>query len=101
MIFMETEDRPELATVLNLLGHVATMQGGLDAARSLYRESLLIAREIGNRRRQALIVWKGTASARGGVEVREHDPDADFDVERIWLSEALHGRSRAGHTVLD
>jgi non-specific serine/threonine protein kinase len=59
-------DRHDLAMALQSLGHLIATQGDLPAARALYRESLLIAREAGNRRRLVLVL--GTIATLAAAE---------------------------------
>jgi DNA-binding CsgD family transcriptional regulator len=73
--------RAGIGSVLNNLGNVATLQGDLDAARSLLTDSLKASREVGDVRRQAF-----TLSAIAGVATLAGDYQLALRLDAIGVA---------------
>jgi non-specific serine/threonine protein kinase len=89
-------DRPALAMALNLLGHLAAMQGEPGTASVLYAESLLLARADGDRRRLGYAAWTAAtptwlAETPGADQTDESRPEGTEQGAR------LSSRGRCGN----
>ena len=90
-IFRELNDKPGIAQSLNSLGEIARLHGETERAKRAYQESLKVARETGEKRREAIMFGN-----LGAIAVDEQN----FDQAEVFFRQGLEACLALGFSYM-